>query len=267
MKKTAIATPFKNPRDGILYFRREVPEKLRAAFDGKQIVKVSLRTRDPIEAKALFARKNAKFEKQLADARRHIAEGILVSTPGALVRRWREGPAAGSALSDSERLILTFTELDAPVGGRHSASADGKIYPPAILGPAINTDWSAVLLDKARFEKILSDVYGGDLEQTGTNWIRARWQIAQGDWSPSLAGPIARLRMFDSSAERFNDDELTKALLAVIDEKRTGDEDFNRARLSRHRPRATQSRLRPHMRLKQLFREWKAGNEPRPRPP
>lgn len=132
------------------------------------------------------------------------------------------------------------------------------------MGPAINTDWSAVLLDKARFEKILSDVYGGDLEQTGTNWIRARWHIAQGDWSPSLAGPIARLRMFDSSAERFNDDELTKALPAVIDEKRTGDEDFNRARLSRHRPRATQSRLRPHMRLKQLFREWKAGNEPRP---
>ena len=77
-----MATPFKNPRDDILHFRREVPEKLRAAFDGKQIVKVSLRTRDPIEAKAHFARENAKFEKQLADARRRIAEGILVSTPG-----------------------------------------------------------------------------------------------------------------------------------------------------------------------------------------
>ena len=112
-----MATPFKNRRDGILYFRREVPEKLRAAFDGKQVVKVSLRTRDPIEAKAHIARENAKFEKQLADARRHIAEGILVSTPGALVRRWREGPAAGSGLSGCERLILTFTELDASVGG------------------------------------------------------------------------------------------------------------------------------------------------------
>ena len=107
VKKTNMATPFKNPRDGILYFRREVPEKLRPAFNGKREVKVSLGTRDATEAKA--------------------------------------------------------------------------------------------------------------------------------------------------RADRFSDDELAKALLAIVDEKRTSDEDINRARLSRHRPRAMQSRLRPHMRLKQLF--------------
>ena len=88
-----MATPFTNPRDGILYFRREVPEKLRAAFDGKREVKVSLGTRDPLAAKAAFARENAKFEECLADARRRVAEGTLLPTPGALVRRWCEAPA------------------------------------------------------------------------------------------------------------------------------------------------------------------------------
>ncbi|WP_419825265.1 DUF6538 domain-containing protein [Sphingomonas sp.] len=43
----------------MLLFRREVPEKLCAAFGGKPQVKVSLGTRDPVEAKAAFARENA----------------------------------------------------------------------------------------------------------------------------------------------------------------------------------------------------------------
>ena len=264
VKKTAMATPFKNPRDGILYFRREVPEKLRAAFDGKREVKVSLGTRDPLEAKAPFARENAKFEERLGDARRRVAEGTLLPTPGAIVRRWCEAPAAGNGLAGPQRLTLTFMELDAAVGRRYSASAGGQIFPPAILGPAANTDWSAVLADKERFETIVVEGYGGDLEQAGSNWIRTRWHCATSEWIPCLAGPITRLRAFDARAARFLDDELAKALLAIVDEKRTGDEDINRARLSRHRPRPPQSRLRPNMRLKQLFREWRDGNEPRP---
>lgn len=98
MKKRNMATPFKNPHDGIFYFRREVPEKLRAAFDDKREVKVSLGTRDPAEAKAPFARENAKFEERLTEARRRDAEGTLILTPGggnpALVRSTcgRSGP-------------------------------------------------------------------------------------------------------------------------------------------------------------------------------
>ncbi len=139
MKKTAMATPFVNPMDGILYFRREVPKKLRAAFDGKQEVKVSLKTRDPAEAKAGFARENAMFEDRLAAARRQMAERTLVPTPGGLVRRWCEAPAVGNGLSGPQRLILTFMELDAAVGGTYSANAGAQIFPAAIGGPAVNT--------------------------------------------------------------------------------------------------------------------------------
>lgn len=257
-----MATPFADPRTGQLYFRRAVPEALRAAFDGKAQVKVTLGTKDPVEAKAAFARENAKFEERLIDARRRMAEGTLLPTPAALVRRWCEGPAVDRGLSGAQRLILTFMELDAAVGSRHTA-AGHDVYPPAVLGPAANTNWAVALADKARFETLVSEGYGGDFEQTGTNWIRARWFAPEEQWLPCLAGPVARLRAFDDNATRFTDDDLAKALLAVVDEKRTGDEDVNRARLARHRPRTQQPRLRPHMRLKQLYAEWKAGNNPR----
>ena len=75
-----MATPFAHPRDGILHFRREVLKPLRAAFDSKGQVKVSLDTKDPTEAKAAFARENAAFEERLADARRRLAEGTLLPT-------------------------------------------------------------------------------------------------------------------------------------------------------------------------------------------
>lgn len=258
-----MATPFADPRTGQLYFRRAVPEALRAAFDGKAQVKVTLRTKDPTEAKIAFARENAKFEEQLADARRRMAEGTLVPTPAALVRRWCEGPPGETALTGAQRLIMTFMELDAAAGSRMSARAD-DIYPPAVLGPAVNSDWVAVLGDKDRFESILPHAYDGEAERAGSNWIRARWHNPPESWRHCLDGPVARLRAFDASASRFSDEALAIALLEVVDDKRSGDEEINRARLANKRPRAAQSRLRPTMRLKQLFREWKTGREPRP---
>lgn len=111
-----MATPFADPRTGELYFRRAVPDALRAAFDGKAQVKVTLRTKDPAEAKIAFARENAKFEEQLADARRRMADGTLLPTPAAVVRRWCEGPAGDAALTGAQRLIVTSMELDAAAG-------------------------------------------------------------------------------------------------------------------------------------------------------
>lgn len=153
--------------------------------------------------------------------------------------------------------------MDAAAGSQQSSDF-GDIYPPAIMGPASNTEWDLVLGDRTRFERLVAESYGGDVEQTGTNWIRLRWHHAERVWRRCLDGPVARLRAFDASAECFSDAEIAKALLDVVDENRSGDEKVNRARLSRHRPRATSSRLRPNLRLKALCREWKAGNEPRP---
>ena len=258
-----MASPFADPRTGQLYFRRAVPEALRPAFEGKAVVKVSLRTKDPAEAKIGFARENAEFETKLAEARRRFAEGTLVPTPGALVRRWCEAPATGTGLSGQQRLVVTFMELDAAAGSRKSIGVDDP-FPPAIMGPPSNTDWNLVCADKVRFERMVADSYEGDVEQTGTNWIRLRWHHDESLWRPCLTGPAIRLKAFDPGAAHFSEDEIVKALMDVIDEKRSGDEEVNRRRLSRHRPRVPNSRRRPNLRLKTLFHEWKAGNEPRP---
>ena len=159
---------------------------------------------------------------------------------------------------------MTLMALDAGVGGRYSSSAGPEIYPPATLGPAANTDWSTVLANPGRFETILTESYGGEVEQAGSNWIRSRWHQPEAAWMPSLHHAAQQLRALDPSTARYSDDELGKALLAVVDEKRPSDENFNRARLARRRRRTPQTRLRPTMRLKQLFRELKYGNQPRP---
>lgn len=258
-----MATPFTDPRTGVIYFRRGVPEPLRAAFDGRALVKVSLRTKDPVEAKIAFARENAAFEVQLAAARSQLAEGLLAPTPGALVRRWFGAPDARLGLSGAERMIATLMELDATVGGSSSASAT-DVFPPATLGPAANTDWSAVHTDRERYDAILDQDYGGEVEKVGSNWIRARWFEPEQRWRGALTGPVARLSSAESSSPRFSDDDLARALLALLDDKRTGDEDLNRARLTDKRVRTPQPRLRPTMRLKTLFNAWKAGNAPRP---
>lgn len=245
VKKSAMATPFSDPRTGQLYFRRGVPEALRVAFNGKAQIKISLRTKDPAEAKIAFARENARFEQQLADARRQLAEGSLLSTPGAVVRLWCERGPIASGLTGSQRLTLTLMELDAAAGSRHNSTVEGAIFPPAIMGPAQNTDWTTVLTNKAMFDALLAQSYSDDVEQAGTHWIRLRWHNPEISWRHCLKGPVERLRAFEPSAARFTNDELATALLAVVDEKRTGDEGANRARLSPRRARAPQPRLRP----------------------
>ena len=264
VKKTVMATPFADPRTGMLYLRRAVPEALRPAFEGRAVYKVTLKTKDPAEARTAYAQANAEFERRLADARRRIAEGTLVTTPGALVRRWCEGGPVDGGLTGPHRLMATLMELDATVGSRHTSAAGADVYPPPILGPAANVDWSAVLRDPERFEAVVADGYGGDIEQVGTNWIRARWHAPDQTWLPALTRVVERLRGFDASASSFSGEDLSRALLAALDEKRQGDENHNRARLARQRPRPTNTRLRPTMRLRQLFAEWQIGNEPRP---
>ena len=66
--KTVMATPWTDPRTGMLAPRRAIPQALRPAFNGKPEYKVSLRTRDPAEAQITFARENAILELLLGDS-------------------------------------------------------------------------------------------------------------------------------------------------------------------------------------------------------
>ena len=63
-----MATPWKHPKTGIYWLRRAVPLDIRAVV-GKREEKVSLKTRDPAEAKRSFVAEMAKIEDRWARLR------------------------------------------------------------------------------------------------------------------------------------------------------------------------------------------------------
>ena len=75
-----MATPFKDPRTGIFYFRRVVPAALRPFFDGASSeYKRTLETRDPDEARQRYHPHAVIYEQKLAAARRALASQQLRS--------------------------------------------------------------------------------------------------------------------------------------------------------------------------------------------
>ena len=62
------ASPWRHPVSGILYFRRAVPADLRSAV-GRREIKISLDTKDPIEARLRFFRASLECEQLFREAR------------------------------------------------------------------------------------------------------------------------------------------------------------------------------------------------------
>jgi integrase len=63
-----MASPFKHPKSGVYYLRRAVPQDIRQALGKSEVLK-SLGTKDPKEAKPLFAAAFAESEAMFARAR------------------------------------------------------------------------------------------------------------------------------------------------------------------------------------------------------
>src|ERR1700704_3036603 len=64
-----MSRPFKRPVTGVYYFRKAVPDDLRAVV-GKREVKRSLRTKDPAEARSKFAVAAAAVDAEWTELRR-----------------------------------------------------------------------------------------------------------------------------------------------------------------------------------------------------
>ena len=64
----AMSRPWKHPKTGIYWLRKGVPEALRDVV-GKREEKLSLQTRDPVEAKQRHAEALADIEKRWANLR------------------------------------------------------------------------------------------------------------------------------------------------------------------------------------------------------
>jgi integrase len=81
-----MSRPFKHPKTGVYYYRRVVPEALRALV-GKREVRVSLKTKDPREAASRHPAVAAKVTAQW-DALRREPEPLTLKEASALAGLW-----------------------------------------------------------------------------------------------------------------------------------------------------------------------------------
>ena len=86
-----MTKPWKHPRSGIFYLRREVPEDIRQII-GKREWKVSLRTRDFAAARPRFASELIRCEDIFFAAREQLAgrPRVLASDAPKLADRWAQ---------------------------------------------------------------------------------------------------------------------------------------------------------------------------------
>lgn len=61
--------------------------------------------------------------------------------------------------------------------------------------------------------------------------MRLRWHPDEPLWRPRVTGHAARLRTFGLGIAHFSDNEIVKALLDIVDEKRSADEEVKLSRL------------------------------------
>lgn len=257
-----MASPWPDPRTGRLYLRRQIPVPLRAAFGGRAIYKKALGTKDASAARAVFARENAVLEERFAIARRALADGRVGADPTGIVRRWFEGPAIDGGLPGAQRLMLAFMRLDTEASewmGDEFVRPENRVAPP-------ETDWAAIARDRDRFDQMVSGVYRDDPLRVGVAWESVRMDqglegLCRGFIAKAL---VPDLRAFDAQAADHADTALIDALLARLDVDRSGKLADIIKREGRTAERRRTSRLRPTMRMRELFREWKAGNAPRP---
>ncbi|MCG6323950.1 integrase, partial [Vibrio alginolyticus] len=86
---SVMATPWKHPKTGVFYFRRQVPKDIRQIIK-KHEWKVSLKTKDLSVARPRFAAELARCEEIFAVSREQLAgrPKVLASDSPKLADRW-----------------------------------------------------------------------------------------------------------------------------------------------------------------------------------
>ena len=176
-----MAQPWKHPDTGAYYIRREIPEKLRPAFDGKALWKVSLRTKDFARAAILFASANADLEKRFEEARRRVAatgDPLGVGRP-AYVR---------SSVSEPNLATIIAANASWAPDARQDPWPRERAEPTLALGArrpqrAANQPWRNLLIDR----DIAIPISGETRIQT------FRVPLSIGEGPPSVTAPRIRL--------------------------------------------------------------------------
>jgi integrase len=246
LKVVQMASPWRHPQTGSYYLRRQIPEPLRPFFNGKSLWKASLRTKDPVQAAKDFPIANADLERRFAEAREmlnHAAAARVVAPERArdLVKAFLER-LAGRHGRHGERVLL---ELEMTASTSLDLSRPGWTI--------IRRDDDGDLIEP----DVPPDGFVG-YSQSGDLWKDVVERLPRMQWRPLLSPIIADLRAFHGIAianDAAGDEAIADALSEALP-------DFGKPPATVTRRRKPNFRLRPKMRLQELFDEWKAANQP-----
>ncbi|GFZ94207.1 hypothetical protein GCM10019071_25630 [Sphingobium fuliginis] len=254
-----MAQPWRHPQTGAYYLRRQIPENLRPAFGMRAVHKQSLRTKDFVRAAQLFIAVNAEFEQQLETARHRLAatgdpRPCQREQAEHLIRAYFEGGAPDGGLDGHERLRLAFQEVDRGIFAAEPLAC--------LTTPLSSPDrWWELSINAALFrahESKLRDKATGHLWPKQGMWRRsdpvteAQVRLAQADRVVEQIARYASLRRADMP------DGIGEAVATYLDQARLEEEG------SARKPVSATPRLRPDMRLLELYEKWKEGMTPRP---
>jgi hypothetical protein len=238
-----MATPWKHPTSGAYYLYRQIPKALRPAFGGIQHWKKSLGTKCPNEARSLYAVANADLERLMEAARLALQSEAERSrlTPEAAqvsVAKWR------ATVKDSSAQCFWAEEA---AHGQGFAFQRSEMFTP-------NADDLDGKLDDDAKDKL-------KLRIVGEGWLDFITRHSEDDWLTPAEGALQEIHQsVDAAYPRtpFNDIAILRAFNVVVRD------DVARSRESIDQPRRRRTgRLRPDMRVSELFAHWKSMRKPR----
>lgn len=203
-----MTAPFKDPRTGIYYFRKVIPPELRPAF-GKREYKVSLGTRDPLEARSLMPDHAAAYERLATNAKAFLRGGPAAQANHYVDRWLQETRRDRLWLLMAARNITSYTRLAAERG--LVATAPDYAFEPEIR----HGDDDAVMLRTFQGARRLPYQYC--LQEIGRLELSAfQWAVDQvilhhdlGGSEVSCRDAISRSfqrRMMEALIERFREE-------------------------------------------------------------
>jgi integrase len=249
-----MATPWKHPTTGVYYLRRQIPGKMRPAFGGKALFKVSLGTKNAAEANVLFLQANAALEQQFEEIRVRIkSTGEPLPSQrdraGNMIAAYFQGPErAAGGLNGTERLLLARLEIDrglwnmTPTGCSPVAASDVE-------------QWWTLSNNAAMFRD-----HGGTRRPPQGHSPGSIWR-----WNDDAFRPEAKAKQIERLLEqvaRYNAMERHDLPAAIADVAAAYLNSTPVEVPNTRKRRTAAGRLRPDLRLMELFDCWKLVMQP-----
>ncbi|MFK3889788.1 DUF6538 domain-containing protein [Sphingomonas sp. NPDC079357] len=263
---------WQDPRSGIYYLRRKIPEALRPSFACGDFYKVSLGTGDLRDAEKRFAVANGEYERKLATFREALTRGgegrLTPEQASALVTRHLTSRSPAGFASGGTQVAFILFELDkavADLAGAHLPTAqsmsaeDWAAYRRRMAG----SDTDDELSDEA-LARIQAD-HDARHAPPGEAWFAFQKRVPRRRWRPLLTEPVAALKRQLGLTEGDVpgiDEPLADALAEALRSPEMRQQ-LPQAPSVRRRNQTT--RARPDMKLAALAGRWQAARSPTPK--